>query len=143
VALLEDLRHARRRLPDEVAGDHERRHVLGLWLFLLFGLHRAAAARAADYPADNATNHTACDTAFGAANHAVRLVRIVVRILRLRRRRLDGLYTEIRNPDQFTLDLQLRYNIAPVLQMKNQRVDLVLLVVNTLNDPEAEGLSDR
>jgi len=37
----------------------------------------------------------------------------------------------------------LRYNIAPVLQMKNQRVDLVLLVVNTLNDPEAEGLSDR
>jgi hypothetical protein len=42
----------------------------------------------------------------------------------------------------FTLDLQLRYNIAPVLHMKNQRLDLVLLVVNTLNDPEAEGLSD-
>jgi hypothetical protein len=53
-----------------------------------------------------------------------------------------NLFTEIRNPDQFTLDLQLRYNIAPVLHLKNQRLDLVLLVVNTLNDPEAEGLSD-
>jgi Carboxypeptidase regulatory-like domain/TonB-dependent Receptor Plug Domain len=51
-------------------------------------------------------------------------------------------FTEIRNPDQFTLDLQARYNLANVLHMKQQRLDLVLLVVNTLNDPEASGLSD-
>jgi hypothetical protein len=52
------------------------------------------------------------------------------------------LYTEIRNPDQFTLDLQARYNLANLLHLKQQRLDLVLLVVNTLNDPEASGLSD-
>lgn len=50
-------------------------------------------------------------------------------------------WTEIRSPDQFTLDLQARYNFGRLLQIK-QKLELVLLVVNALNDSGMRFFTD-
>ena len=51
-------------------------------------------------------------------------------------------WTELRNPDVFNLDLQARYNLGALLNMRQSRLDLVLLVVNTLSDSAASNLTD-
>ncbi|TMA23494.1 MAG: TonB-dependent receptor [Deltaproteobacteria bacterium] len=51
-------------------------------------------------------------------------------------------WTELRNPDQFNIDLQARYNLGGALKMKEQKLDVVLLVVNVLSSAAAQTLTD-
>ena len=51
-------------------------------------------------------------------------------------------WSELRDPSQFTLDLQARYNMGNALDWKQSKLDLVLLVVNSFNDPEASSVSN-
>src|SRR5207247_10492967 len=46
-------------------------------------------------------------------------------------------WTELRNPPVFNIDLQARYNLGGLLRMKDQKLDVVLLVVNALSDSAA------
>ena len=50
-------------------------------------------------------------------------------------------WTELRDPDQFNIDLQARYNLGGALNWKQSKLDLVLLVVNSLNEPDAQFIS--
>jgi Carboxypeptidase regulatory-like domain len=50
-------------------------------------------------------------------------------------------WAELRDPAQFQLDLQARYNFQNVLRLK-QRAELVLLVVNALNSSQATNYID-
>ncbi len=51
-------------------------------------------------------------------------------------------WTELRNPSQMIVDLQLRYNVGQLFNLKNTRVELIGLLVNALNSTEAFALSD-
>ncbi|MBS2022154.1 MAG: TonB-dependent receptor [Deltaproteobacteria bacterium] len=50
-------------------------------------------------------------------------------------------WTDLRNPDQFTLDLQARYNLGQALKTK-EKFEIVLLVVNSLNNTGPQFLYD-
>ena len=52
------------------------------------------------------------------------------------------LWTELRNPDQFNIDLQARYNLGGALKMKEQKLDVVVLMVNLLSSAAASALTD-
>jgi hypothetical protein len=54
-----------------------------------------------------------------------------------------SLWTELRDPDEFNIDLQARYNLGDPLRLKGQKLDLVLLVVNALNNRGASSLTDN
>ena len=51
-------------------------------------------------------------------------------------------WTELRNPDQFIIDLQGRYNLGGLLHMK-ERLELVLLVVNATNNGGTSNITDN
>ena len=50
-------------------------------------------------------------------------------------------WTEIRDPSVLLLDLQARYNVAPLFGLKQQKAEVILLVVNALNDSSTSGYS--
>ena len=52
------------------------------------------------------------------------------------------LWTELRNPDQFNIDLQARYNLGSALKLKEQKLDLVVLMVNMLSSAAASALTE-
>ncbi len=52
------------------------------------------------------------------------------------------LWTGLRNPDQFNIDLQARYNLGGALKMKEQKLDIVLLMVNLLSSAAASALTE-
>lgn len=51
-------------------------------------------------------------------------------------------WSELRNPDQLTIDLQARYNIGQLFELKQTRVELIALVVNALNSTTPTALTD-
>jgi hypothetical protein len=51
-------------------------------------------------------------------------------------------WAELRNPPVFNIDLQARYNLGSLLRMKDQKLDVVLLVVNALSSSGPSQLSD-
>ena len=51
-------------------------------------------------------------------------------------------WSEIRDPTQLVLDLQARYNLGAPLGLKQQRAEIVLLMVNSFNDSSASSLFD-
>ncbi|QRK11700.1 TonB-dependent receptor [Archangium violaceum] len=50
--------------------------------------------------------------------------------------------SELRNPDQFIIDAQARYDVGRLFQMKN-KLELTMMVVNALNNTDANTLYDR
>ncbi|WNG32709.1 TonB-dependent receptor [Archangium violaceum] len=50
--------------------------------------------------------------------------------------------SELRNPDQFIIDAQARYDVGRLFQLKN-KLELTLMVVNALNNNDANTLYDR
>jgi len=49
---------------------------------------------------------------------------------------------ELRAPSQFLVDVQARYDLAPVLHLKDQRLELIGLVQNVFNDTSTVTLND-
>ena len=50
--------------------------------------------------------------------------------------------SELRNPDQFIIDAQARYDVGRLVNMSN-KLELTLMVVNALNNTDATSLYDR
>jgi hypothetical protein len=50
--------------------------------------------------------------------------------------------SELRNPDQFIIDAQARYDVGHPLGLK-QKLELTLLVVNLLNNTDVTSINDR
>lgn len=51
-------------------------------------------------------------------------------------------FTQLRNPELFNIDLQARYNLGQLFHLKEQRLETILLVVNSLDNPNASSLFD-
>ncbi len=51
-------------------------------------------------------------------------------------------WSELRNPDQLTIDLQVRYNVGQLFELKQTRIELIGLVVNALNSTTPTALTD-
>lgn len=52
-------------------------------------------------------------------------------------------FVSLRNPDQFNVDLQARYNLGKALGMGSNRVELALFVFNALNNVSATGFTGQ
>jgi hypothetical protein len=50
---------------------------------------------------------------------------------------------ELRNPAQFILDAQVRYDLGRVVKLGDNKMELVLLVTNVLNNTDATALYDQ
>ena len=53
-----------------------------------------------------------------------------------------GQWVELRNPDQLTIDLQARYNVGELFELKQTRIEIIALVVNALNSITPTSLTD-
>jgi hypothetical protein len=51
-------------------------------------------------------------------------------------------WSDLRDPAQFLIDLQARYNLSGPLGLKQQRAEVLLLVVNVLNDSSPTSIFD-
>lgn len=51
--------------------------------------------------------------------------------------------SELRNPDTFLIDAQVRYDLGRAVKMGSNKMELTLLVVNALNNTDANTLYDR
>ncbi len=51
-------------------------------------------------------------------------------------------WVEMRNPDQLTVDLQVRYNLGRLFHLEEPRMELVGLIVNALNSTTPTGITD-
>ncbi len=51
-------------------------------------------------------------------------------------------WTELRNPSQLIIDLQVRYDVGHLFRLNEPRIELVGLLVNALNSTDATTLSD-
>lgn len=51
-------------------------------------------------------------------------------------------WSELRNPDQLTIDLQARYNVGQLFELKEPRIEIIALVVNAFNSIAPTSLTD-
>ena len=51
-------------------------------------------------------------------------------------------WSELRNPDQLTIDLQARYNVGQLFELKEPRIEIIALVVNAFNSIAPTSLID-
>jgi hypothetical protein len=51
-------------------------------------------------------------------------------------------WVEMRNPSQFVVDAQARYNLSPLFDLDEPRMELIFLIVNLFNSTDATALRD-
>lgn len=52
-------------------------------------------------------------------------------------------WVALRNPDQFIIDIQARYNLGKAFGLEKERLELIGLIVNALNTTETQSITDQ